>query len=156
MKRASAESAMSAVDAAVHLFRSGCACSQAVLGAYGPRYGLDESQGIRVAAGFAGGMRRGDTCGAVTGAFMVFGLAHCGGACRTADGRQAVYGAVTSFAETFRGRHGSLACRDLLGCDIGTPEGLKHVQETNLHATVCGGLVESAAGIIEQLLADKK
>ena len=46
---------MNGVSKAVELFRGGCACSQAVLAAYGPRYGLSESQALRVAAGFAAG-----------------------------------------------------------------------------------------------------
>jgi hypothetical protein len=33
---------MSGVDKAEVLFRSGCACSQAVLATYGPRFGLSE------------------------------------------------------------------------------------------------------------------
>jgi C_GCAxxG_C_C family probable redox protein len=62
---------MNEVDQAESLFRSGCACSQAVLGTYGPRLGLSETEALRVSAGFAGGMRMAETCGAVTGAIMV-------------------------------------------------------------------------------------
>ena len=67
---------MSRVTEAVELFREGAACSQAILSVYGPMFGLEETTAMRVAAGFAGGMRAGDTCGAVTGAFMVLGLQH--------------------------------------------------------------------------------
>jgi C_GCAxxG_C_C family probable redox protein len=143
---------MSEVDVAVELFRNGCACSQAVLGAYGPRYGLDESQAVRIAAGFAGGMRFAGTCGAVTGAFMVLGLAHGGEACRTGEGRQAVFGAVTAFTERFRARNHGLACRDLLGCDISTPDGLRMAQEADLFHTKCVDFVRDAAAAVESLL----
>jgi C_GCAxxG_C_C family probable redox protein len=143
---------MSGVDAAVELFRNGCACSQALLGAYGPRYGLDESQAVRIAAGFAGGMRMAGTCGAVTGAFMVLGLAHGGDACRTADGRQAVFGAVTSFTDRFRQRHGSLTCLDLLGCDISTPDGLNLARDGGLFQSKCVEFVRDAAAMVEDLL----
>ena len=143
---------MSDVDAAVDLFRNGCACSQALLGVYGPRYGLDEGRAMRVAAGFAAGMRLGETCGAVTGSFMVFGLAHCGDTCKTADGRKAAYGAITSFAEEFGQRHGSLVCRELLGCDISTPEGAKVALEKGLFRTKCVELVRGAAELVEAML----
>jgi len=143
---------MTNVDRAVELFKSGCACSQAVLGAFGPRYGLDEERAVRVAAGFAGGMRMAETCGAVTGAFMVFGLARCDGGCRTADGRQATYAAVTSFAENFRRLHGSLACRGLLGCDISTPEGAATAREQDLFKTRCVEFVRTAAELLEETL----
>jgi C_GCAxxG_C_C family probable redox protein len=143
---------MSDVDVAENLFRTGCACSQAVLGTYAPRYGLDEDRAMRVAAGFAGGMRMAGTCGAVTGAFMVFGLAYCGDSCRTMDGRKAAYEAVTSFAHQFSRRHGSLLCRELLGCDISTPEGAKLAQEKGLFRTKCPRLVRDAAGLVEAML----
>lgn len=143
---------MSDVDAVVELFKGGCACSQAVLGVYGPRYGLDEGKGMRVAAGFAGGMRLAETCGAVTGAFMVFGLAFCGDGCRTAEGRKAAYGAVTSFAKKFSDRHGSLVCRDLLGCDISTPEGAREATEKGLFRSKCVELVRDAAELVEETL----
>jgi C_GCAxxG_C_C family probable redox protein len=143
---------MGDVDVAVELFKSGCACSQAVLGVYGPRYGLDEARAMRVAAGFAGGMRLAETCGAVTGAFMVFGLAHCGDGCKTAEGRKTAYGAVTSFAQRFSERHGSLVCRELLGCDISTPEGAKAATEQGLFRTKCVQLVRDAAELVEELV----
>ena len=144
---------MSDVDVAVELFRNGCACSQAVLGAYGPRYGLDEGQAMRVAAGFGGGMRMAETCGAVTGAFMVLGLAHCAGSCKTMQERKGACEAVTSFAEKFRQQHGSLVCRELLGCDISTPEGARLAEERHLFQTTCVELVRSAATLLEGMLA---
>lgn len=143
---------MSDVETAVGLFRDGCACSQAILGAYGPRFGLGQGEALRVAAGFAGGMRLAETCGAVTGAFMVFGLAHCGDDCRQAAGRKTAYAAVTSFAQEFGSRHGSLACKELLGCDISTPEGARSAQERGLFRTKCVELVRDAAELVEGLL----
>ena len=58
---------MNDVSRATKMFRDGCACSQAILGVYGPSLGLPRDQAMRVAAGFAGGMRLGETCGAVNG-----------------------------------------------------------------------------------------
>ena len=143
---------MSDVDVAEELFRSGCACSQAVLGTYGPRYGLDESRAMRVAAGFAAGMRLAETCGAVTGAFMVLGLAHCGDSCKTAEGRKAAYEAVASFAREFSERHGSLVCRDLLGCDISAPAGATFARVKGLFRSKCPQLVRDAAELVEARL----
>jgi C_GCAxxG_C_C family probable redox protein len=107
---------------------------------------------MRVAAGFAGGMRLAETCGAVTGALMVFGLAYCGDSCKTAEGRKAAYAAVTSFAHKFSQRHGSLVCRELLGCDISTPEGAKVAQEKRLSSTTCVELVRDAVELVEGML----
>ena len=143
---------MGDVDKAESLFRSGCACSQAVLGTYGPRFGLKEDDAMRVSAGFAGGMRMAETCGAVTGAFMVLGLAHCDEKCRNAEERKRAYEKVVSFAEEFKARHASLTCRDLLGCDISTPEGARAAKEKGLFQSKCPQLVRSAAEMVEARL----
>jgi C_GCAxxG_C_C family probable redox protein len=146
---------VSEVELAVDLFRQGCACSQAILGAYGPRYGLKENDALRLAAGFAAGMRRAETCGAVTGAMMVLGLACCRGSGRTLEERRGVYDAVTSFAQQFRQEQGFLACRELLGCDITTPEGARTAEEGRLFQTKCVELVRSAATLLEEMLGGK-
>ena len=143
---------MSDVDVAVGLFTGGCACSQAVLGAYCGRYGLDQNQAMRVSAAFAGGMRMAETCGAVSGALMVLGLAHCDDSCRTADGRKRAYAEVIAFTRAFREREGALDCRDLLGCDTSTPEGAKQAAEQGLFRTKCPQLVRTAAELLEEVL----
>jgi len=143
---------MSDAKKAEALFRSGCACSQAVLGTYGPRFGLGEGEALRVAAGFAGGMRMAETCGAVTGGLMVLGLAHCDDNCKTAEGRKRVYEAVASFTNEFKTRHGSLLCRELLGCDISTPDGAARAKEQGLFKSKCPELVRSAAEMVEARL----
>jgi C_GCAxxG_C_C family probable redox protein len=145
---------MSETDIAVDLFRDGCACSQAILGTYGPRAGLGRDLGLRVAAGFGAGMRMAETCGAVTGAFMALGLAHSDDACKTVEGRKAAYAAVESFAGRFKARNGSLVCRELLGCDISTPEGHKTAVEKGLFQTRCADLVRDAAHLLEELLPE--
>jgi len=142
---------MSNVSKATQMFRDGCACSQAILGVYGPPLGLPHDQALRIAAGFAGGMRQGETCGAVTGAFMVLGLRHCSTDCDTATGRSEVYERVQDFAERFKERNGSISCRELLGCDISTPEGMKQAQEQDLFKTTCVKMVQDAAEILEEM-----
>lgn len=147
---------MDKVSEAVQKFRDGCACSQAILATYGPSFGLPQELAMQVAAGFAGGMRMAETCGAVTGAFMVLGLRHCPGDCSTAAGRKEAYGRVIEFANRFKSRTGALTCRDLLGCDVSTPEGLKQAQEQNLFKTTCVDMVRDAAEILEAMLAESQ
>ena len=142
---------MSNVPKAVQLFRDGCACSQAIVAVYGTPFGLTHDQAMRIAAGFAGGMRHGDSCGAVTGAFMVLGLRHGSTDCDRPDGRAEVYGQVVDFANRFRQRNGSVCCRELLGCDISTPEGMKQAREQNLFMTTCVQMVRDAAEILEEM-----
>jgi C_GCAxxG_C_C family probable redox protein len=143
---------MTSVETAVDLFRGGCACSQAVLLAFAPRYGLDPDAAQRLACCFAGGMRRAETCGAVTGALMVLGLGFATSECRTGEGRAAAYAAANAFSEAFRHRHGALECRILLGCDISTESGAAAAREQDLFKTQCPQLVHTAAELLESML----
>jgi C_GCAxxG_C_C family probable redox protein len=147
---------MSNVSRAAQLFRSGCACSQAILATYGPPLGLSRETAMQVAAGFAGGMRLGDVCGAVTGSLMTLGLRHGSEDCDTAEGRTEVYAHVVEFTKRFRERHGSLVCRQLLECDISTPEGMQQAKDRNLFMTTCVKLVEEAATILEEMEAERQ
>ena len=141
--------AMNEVARAVGSFRSGHACSQAVVGTWARRFGLEENLALRISAGFGGGMGLAGTCGAVTGAVMVLGLAYCDDTCCTKAGRSDLYQTVRLFAEQFRQREGSLICRELLGCDITTEAGLKTAQDGNKFGTRCVGLVETAVSLLE-------
>lgn len=142
---------MSNVSKSAQRFRDGCACSQAILDVYGTPLGLSHDQALRIAAGFAGGMRLAETCGAVAGAVMVLGLRHGSAACDTSDGRAEVYEHVVEFIGRFRQRNGSISCRELLGCDISTAEGMNQAREQNLFETTCAKMVIDAAEILEEM-----
>jgi C_GCAxxG_C_C family probable redox protein len=143
---------MNSVSDAMGLFDKGCACSQAILAVYGARFGLEREVAMRIASGFAGGMRMAETCGAVTGAFMVLGLRHGTEACVTQRGRKAVYAAVQDFTAHFQARNGTVVCRDLLGCDVATPKGLDTAKKQGLFKTKCLKMVRDAAEILETML----
>lgn len=129
-------------------------CAQSVIAACGPDFGLDRETALRIAGGFGGGMGRlGEVCGAVTGAFMVIGLKH--GKSHPEDDesetKEKAYALVCEFADRFHARHGSILCRELLGCDIGTPEGSAQAREKGLFGDLCPRLVQSAVEILEQM-----
>ena len=137
---------------AVRKFLDGYACSQAILTEYCDLYGLDHSLALRLASGFAGGMRMGKTCGAVTGAYMVIGLNFGDLNCDRIEGRKRVYEAVCVFTRKFEDIYGSADCRDLLGHDIGSAEGMRAVKEQNLFETVCPKVVETSAKLLEPMI----
>ncbi len=95
--------------------------------------------------------RMAGTCGAVTAALMVLGLRY-GGTSPDRDAKEAAYARIREFAARFKARNGSLVCRDLLGCDISTPEGHDSAKERNLFATACPKFVRDAAAILEEML----
>jgi C_GCAxxG_C_C family probable redox protein len=142
-------------EQAVALFKEGFNCAQAVLAACGEPLGLPRDVALHVAGAMGGGVGgMGLTCGAVTGAVMVIGLKYAK-TFPTDDGaKQKAYQLAKQFAARFKQRNESIICRELLGCDISTPEGMKQFRESGRHGTVCPKLVRDAAEIVEQLLAE--
>ena len=139
---------MSNSDRAAELFKS-CNCAQAVLESLGPAAGMDASECFRVAAAFGGGMARtGQTCGAVTGGIMVLGLRHGDRRIQEPGPRAEFYAKVQDFAARFARRHGSMVCRELIHCDLLTPEGQKAFADQGMHQGICTRLVRSAVDIL--------
>ena len=96
--------------------------------------------------------RTGATCGSVTGALMVIGLNHAKTRKDDDDSRERAYAVAQEFMDIFRERNGSLLCRDLLGVDVSTPDGIAEVRKKDLFRTVCPKFVRSAGEILEELL----
>ncbi len=137
---------------AVTLFEQGFTCSQAVLAAFAGRHGLDRDTALRIACAYGGGgAQTGGACGAVSGALMAIGLAH--GSTRVDDeaAREKTWDAARALLDRFRREHGSDRCRDLLGVDIGTPEGREAAAKAGLFRTHCPVFVRSAARIASSL-----
>ena len=124
-------------------------CSQSVLLSYAEELNIDRNTALRVAFGFGGGMAMGETCGAVTGAYMVLGLKANSEEKTIQEMKAETKAAVRKFNELFVARHGSLQCKKLLGVDLSTTEGSAEANAKGLYDTVCKQLVASAAEILE-------
>jgi len=132
------------------LFKQGFSCSQAVLAAFSDEFRLSRETALRIAQGFGGGIARtADLCGALAGGIMVIGLKH--GRTRVDDdaARDRTYDLVRELLRRFEARHGSRLCRNLLGCNIGTPEGRKYSEERKTHEHLCPLLLDSVIEILE-------
>ncbi len=141
-------------DTATARFHPNFNCAQAVFSTFATQMGLDLETALKIAGAFGGGMARaGATCGAVTGALMSIGLKY--GPARPGDlqSKEDTYALAQEFMRRFKGLHGSLACRDLLGCDIGIPENRQAAQQQGLYESICEGLVGDAAELVEEILA---
>jgi C_GCAxxG_C_C family probable redox protein len=140
-------------ELAVETFKQGYSCAQAVLTAYAPSLGLERSDAIRVAGGFGGGMgRMGLTCGALTGAIMVLGLGHAAQDPQDLAAKEATYARVRELVARFKAKHGRSGCRELIGCDISTPEGYQQARDEGVFVTHCRGYVRDACEILDRLL----
>ena len=144
---------MNHADTAASVFSLGFSCSQAVLSAYASEFGLDGDAALKISAGFGGGMgRMGQTCGAVTGAYMVIGLKNGAVSGQDREAKEKTYRRVSEFTKNFKARNGSVVCRELLGCDISTPEGFEEMKRKGLHGTVCVKMVRDACEMLDEIL----
>jgi C_GCAxxG_C_C family probable redox protein len=139
-------------EEAVERFKKGFNCSQAVFGTFSEQFGLDCDTACKVATGFGGGMRMGSTCGAVTGAFMVLGLKYGNTTVKDKEGKANTYKKIEEFTNRYKNRNNSVICRELIGCDICTPEGMKEAQDKGLFSSICPRIVQDATEILEEML----
>ncbi len=65
---------MKNIENVIQLFENGYVCSQAVFATFSQNLGLSEEQALKIGACFGRGMRKGEVCGACTGALMALGL----------------------------------------------------------------------------------
>ncbi len=115
--------------------------------------GLREREALRVAGAFGAGMGcMGRTCGAVTGAVMVIGLAASKTAPGEDDRKMVGYGLVREFTRRFEAQHKTVECRALLGVDLGTEAGMAAAVDAGLFTTRCARFVEEAVALLEDIL----
>ena len=115
-------------------FQNGCNCAQAVLLAFCEDYGMERETALTIAAGFGSGMAGlRETCGTVTGANMVIGLAK-------GKNRMDANRTFREFADRFREKNGSLVCKELLAARIKT-------------RLTCADLCYDTGNLLEEILA---
>ncbi|MBN2159816.1 MAG: C_GCAxxG_C_C family protein [Spirochaetes bacterium] len=138
-------------EKAVSNFNNGLNCAQAILKAYGPSCGLEENLCVRIAAPLGGGIGHlQEICGAVSGAIMVIGLKFGEGS-EDRGKRARINDLVQDFVREFTSRNRSHLCRDLLGFDISTPDGLAEARKKGIFGG-CAEYVRIAAEILEKML----
>ena len=115
---------------------------------------MERNLALRAAAGMPGIGGLGNVCGTVSGATLVIGLKTMNeNNIRDREARHKTSDTVKEFVARFEERHSSIKCKELLGCDISTPEGYRQAREKNLFRTNCPKFVESAVDILEELFS---
>ena len=145
---------MGHVKKSVELFGLKFNCAQAVFASFSQDLGLDEKQALKIGGCFGSGMRKGEVCGACTGALMVLGLKYGQSEVGDMDSKLKSDDVCVKFLEEFAEKNGSYICNDLLGCDIRTKEGVEYAKENNLFTEICPKMVESAATIVEEIIKE--
>ena len=116
---------MGVKEDAVRFHQMGCNCAQSVLAACGKYTGLEQDTALSVAAGFGGGVRSGEICGAISGAVMAIGL--------TEEDKRRVAGLTKQCVDCFRKEFGCVRCIELkragVSCDRLIEYGAQHVED---------------------------
>ena len=141
-------------EKAVDYFSKGFACSQAVLAAFGDELGITTEQALRLASCFNSGMRKGEVCGACTGALMVLGLKYGQTSVEDTAARKTTNDLTSRFLDMFREKNGSYICNSLLGYDVSTPDGAASAREQGLFGNLCPKMVASAVEVLECIMSE--
>ena len=143
-------------EKALHLFSEHFHCSQSVLAAFAEECGLTEEQALKLGACFGSGMRKGEVCGACTGALMVLGLLYGQSDKEDLESRMQANRVNEAMMERFSEKCGSYICNELLGCDVRTEQGIQYAREHNLFTELCPRMVENAVDVLEKIISDEE
>lgn len=142
-------------DMVIEKFKNGIDCGQVVTEQFEAETGLTVSLLRKVSACYAAGMMRGETCGAVLGAYNVIGLIYG----HSEEGDEAQKGKMLEkmlrFNEYFGEKYSEgFQCKELLGADISTPEGGKKINEENLLFTKCPQICCDVVEVLKRVISE--
>lgn len=138
---------------AENYFNNGLMCAESVVLALTQAHGIESDLLPKAATAFCGGMSRTcGTCGALSGAVMGISaiLGREGAGKPYDDAYQAAGTVIRKFEEEF----GSRNCHELLGCDLGTPEGQAAFKNEGLRSR-CNLYTARAAELAEEILTGR-
>jgi C_GCAxxG_C_C family probable redox protein len=143
---------MNKQDYARELFSGHLNCAQSVLSAFSSELEMDITTLQKVGANFGGGMGEGETCGAVTAAFMIMGLKYGTDQSSIHGDKEKLKQILTQYKEMFTKKFVSLNCKDLIGYNVKMPEEQKMAIEKKVFNTKCPLFVSGSVEILENLI----
>ena len=147
---------MSRKENAIKLYEQKFNCAQSVLLSFSDLLNLDKETLLKISSGFGGGMKKGEVCGAVTGALMVLGLLNSPENSNDPEVKAKIGQMVTDFQDEFEKNNSSTICKYLLGGNISFAKDRAEIEAKNLFKQVCPRLIESSVEILEKQLQIKK
>jgi C_GCAxxG_C_C family probable redox protein len=127
-------------------------CAQSVIMAFPELTDGMEEGVLKQAFGFGGGMGRlQETCGALTGAYMVIGLWK-GSGTPDEERKEIINKSIQDITAGFRSEWGTTSCHDLLGLDLKTAEGQELHTSLQQREKVCEKCVISAVNYLSDLI----
>lgn len=134
---------MTRKEQALELHKKGYNCCQSVACTFCHDFGVSEEEMFRISEGFGFGMGMMETCGAVTGMFMIIGLQNSVGDLEKGKSTKAdTYKKVKSYAEKFKEKNHSILCHELKGIGSDRP------------ICSCSQCIEDAVELVEEYLQE--
>lgn len=135
-------------------YLSGLYCAESVVTAIAKTYKLESDILPKVATALCAGMGRTcGTCGALTGAMLGISAIH--GRSSPDESVEKVFEATQKLVSKFELEFGGKNCHELLGCDLGTPEGQKKFKNDNLRKQ-CHRYTVKAAELASEIIEEYK
>lgn len=100
-------------EKALEIHDAGFNCAQSVLCACGDYTGVDDKTALALSAGFGGGMRCGEICGALSGAVLAIGAALPFNDADDAQAKVRIAALAKQSAAMFKDNFGCLRCLEL-------------------------------------------
>lgn len=136
-------------------FAAGLDCSQQVLGSVADDLHISKEDAYKMASPFGAGMGHAETCGCVVGALIALGLAYGHSKPNDFETKKILMGKKQEFENQFIAAHKSCSCKEILGNDLTTKEGIEKIQKQKLLETVCPKLVISASQILKKIIKER-
>lgn len=115
--------------------------------------GISREIALRLSAGLGGGCAyRGEICGAVSAAILIYGLCYGSELPNDELNEEIVYHHSSEHIREFSGTHGSIRCRELLGHDLSNPDGFAKIMEDGLFKLKCSRFVLDSARLLKMKL----
>ena len=116
-------------EEATKLHESGFNCAQSVLGSCNKNFNLDEKSALALSAGFGGGLRCGEICGAVSGGVMALGLAYPFNDAKDLTAKDKIAALAKAYTSAFQEKYGCLRCEELKGDKSKCPAYIEYAAE---------------------------
>jgi len=147
---------MNRSEKALRFYSEGFNCAQSVIVSFADIMNIDEETALRLASGFGGGMgRMQNTCGAITGAFMVIGYLRGNYKQGDDEAKEITNQLIQELSRQFVELHGTINCKALINFDLNTPEGREQAENANVFNKRCSLFVKSSVELLEKIILNE-
>ena len=141
-------------EQALDYYYDGFNCAQSVIVPFIDILNITEEVALRMTSGFGGGMgRMQETCGAVTGAFMVIGYLRGKYKDGEDEAKELTNNLIQEFSRRFAEEKGSINCKALINFDLNSEQGREAADKADVFHKKCSGYITLAVDLLEEVLS---